>query len=103
MPTPLTETQEAILAAIVRQQNQQMQPPSLREIAAEFGFSGSKSAREHVQALVRKGYLTDTGDGRRFSATITAVQQQLFTAPIHVPTPAVPTEGTSPSGPSQAL
>lgn len=88
MSTKLTEPQEAILAFMVRHQTEFNRPPSLREIAAEFGYASSNAARGHVLALVRKGYAADTGDGRSYAAKVSQVQSQLFSVPIYGTIPA---------------
>ncbi len=95
MSTPLTEAQEAILAFMVRHQAEMSRPPSLREIAEEFKFASSNGARTHVLALARKGYVTDTGDGRSWAAKVKEVQQQLFTVPVYGTIPAgLPADNT---------
>jgi repressor LexA len=88
MSTSLTEAQEEILAFMVRHQAEFSRPPSLREIAEEFKFASSNGARTHVLALARKGYVTDTGDGRSWAAKVKEVQQQLFTVPVFGTIPA---------------
>jgi repressor LexA len=86
--TRLTETQEAILAFMVRHQAEHSRPPSLREICAEFGFASTNGARTHVLALARKGFVTDTGDRRTWAAKVKQVQEQLFTVPVYGTIPA---------------
>lgn len=88
MSTNLTEAQEAILAFMVRHQTEMSRPPSLREIADEFKFASSNGARTHILALARKGYVTDTGDGRSWAAKVKEVQEHLFTIPIYGTIPA---------------
>ena len=88
MSTKLTEAQEAILAFMVRHQTAMSRPPSLREIADEFKFASSNGARTHILALVRKGYVTDTGDGRSWAAKVKEVQEHLFTIPVYGTIPA---------------
>ncbi len=88
MGTKLTEAQESILAFMVRHQSEKQRPPSLREIAAEFGYSSMNAARDHVLALVRKGYAADTGDGRSWAAKVAQVQEHLFTIPVYGTIPA---------------
>ena len=88
MGTKLTETQEAILAFMVNFQAANTRPPSLREIGDKFGYSSMNAARDHVLALARKGYVTDTGDGRSYAAKAEHVQGQLFTVPVHGTIPA---------------
>lgn len=88
MSTNLTEAQEAILAFMVRHQTEMSRPPSLREIADEFKFASSNGARTHILALARKGYVTDTGDGRSWAAKVKEVQEHLFTIPVFGTIPA---------------
>ena len=88
MSTKLTEAQEAILAFMVRHQSDKQRPPSLREIAEEFGYVSSNAARSHILALARKGFVTDTGDGRSWAAKVDQVQSQLFTIPVYGTIPA---------------
>ncbi len=88
MGTPLTEQQEAVLAFMVGHQEKHTRPPSLREICEEFGFKSHTAARRHVQALVKKGLATDTGDNRSYAAKTGQVQSQLFTVPVHGTIPA---------------
>src|SRR5690348_6930683 len=88
MSSKLTEAQESILAFMVRHQSERTRPPSLREIAEEFGYASSNAARSHVLALARKGYVTDTGDGRSYAAKVKETQSQLFTVPVYGTIPA---------------
>lgn len=88
MGTKLTDTQESILAFMVRHQSEKQRPPSLREITAEFGYASMTAARDHVLALVRKGYAAGTGDGRSWAAKVDEVQEQLFTIPVFGTIPA---------------
>lgn len=87
MATLLTEAQKAILAFMVRHQETYLRPPSLREICEEFGFKHRSGAQKHVYALVRKGYATDTGDGRSYAAKA-GMQIQLFSVPVYGTIPA---------------
>jgi repressor LexA len=88
MSTRLTEAQEAILAFMVRHQQERSRPPSLREICEQFSFASSNAARKHVQALARKGLVTDTGDRRTWAAKVKEVQEHLFTVPVFGTIPA---------------
>lgn len=60
MPTSLTPPQTRVLSFIEDYQGEHGRPPSLREIADEFGYSSQSSAQQHVEALRRKGHLTRT-------------------------------------------
>jgi repressor LexA len=59
----LTRQQESVLSFIERELAAGQPCPSLREIAARFGFSSKTAAVGHVQALVRKGVLA-AGSGK---------------------------------------
>ena len=88
MSTKLTETQEGILAFMVRHQAEHSRPPSLREICQEFRYASHTAARKHVQALAKKGFVTDTGDRRTWAAKVQEVQDHLFTIPVFGTIPA---------------
>ena len=53
----LTRRQEQILSFIEHCQRDRGETPTLREIAGHFGFRSMNAARDHVQALCRKGAL----------------------------------------------
>lgn len=61
---PLTETQGRVLSVIQSWAREHGWPPTLREICAEIGVSSPETARQHVDALVRKGYV-ERGRGAR--------------------------------------
>lgn len=88
MGAPLTEIQENVLAFVVRHQEKHTAPPSLREICEEFGFSSHTSARKHMQALARKGFVAQSGDGRSWAAKAKEVQGYFFTVPVFGTIPA---------------
>jgi repressor LexA len=89
MATPLTEAQESILAFMVRHQETHGRPPSLREMCEVFGFASHTAALKHVQSLARKGFVTQTGDGRTWAANQTKeIQGFLFTVPLYGTIPA---------------
>ncbi|HMO50137.1 MAG TPA: transcriptional repressor LexA [Kiritimatiellia bacterium] len=53
----LTQRQGEILAFIRQEARANGLPPTVREVANRFGFRSPKGAADHVDALVRKGYL----------------------------------------------
>lgn len=53
----LTETQRRVFEFVRRQLLQEHVPPTLREIAAEFGYRSKRAAECHLAALIRKGWL----------------------------------------------
>jgi repressor LexA len=54
----LTDRQQAILDFIAAQVGREGLPPTLAEIAREFGFRQPRSAQAHLQALEAKGMLS---------------------------------------------
>jgi repressor LexA len=57
----LTKRQQQVLEFIRSQQETGGMAPSLREIAARFGFRSVTAAADHVRALVQKGVLRHRG------------------------------------------
>ena len=53
----LTENQAAVLAFIDRCIHENQRPPSLREIAEEFGWSGTNAVASHLVYIRKKGFL----------------------------------------------
>ncbi len=48
-------------------------PPSLRELAFEFGLTGVSGASYHVELLIRKGWLTKEEHSRSYRPTVPAL------------------------------
>lgn len=59
----LTPLQRRILAAIRRRAERGEAPPTYRDLCAEFGWSSTGTARDHLQALAKKGHV-ELGKGR---------------------------------------
>lgn len=53
----LTETQRRVLHAVRQRIEAGDPPPSYRDLCAEFGWSSTGTARDHLSALQRKGYV----------------------------------------------
>ncbi len=53
----LTERQRDVLAFVEQRISRDGVAPTLREIAAEFGFQSTASAQKHLALLEKKGYL----------------------------------------------
>lgn len=53
----LTEGQAGVLAAVRFRVSRGQLPPSYRDLCAEFGWSSTGTARDHLKALERKGYV----------------------------------------------
>jgi repressor LexA len=84
----LTEAQENILSFMVRHQEEHNRPPSMREIRDEFKFASVNAALGHIKALDRKGMVTQSGDGRSWSAKAKEVQGYFFSIPVFGAIPA---------------
>lgn len=88
MDTGLTRAQQGVLDFMVRHQEAHSRPPSLREICAEFGFASHSAARRHVLALARKGFASQTGDGKAWAPKVRQVQDYFFAVPVFGTIPA---------------
>ncbi|MDP8264128.1 MAG: transcriptional repressor LexA [Candidatus Aceula lacicola] len=53
----LTDKQKNVLRFIFNQIKDEKIPPTIREIAQEFGFSSTGTVRDYLKALVDKGYI----------------------------------------------
>ncbi|MGA9779322.1 MAG: transcriptional repressor LexA [Limisphaerales bacterium] len=68
--TGLTKRQRQILEFVLSAQRAGDSAPTLREIAAHFGFKSSRAAADHLDALKRKGYLqSEPGKARTLRVT----------------------------------
>jgi repressor LexA len=56
----LTARQREVYDFIEARINRDGQPPTIREIGAEFGISSTNGVRSLLQALIRKGYIEKT-------------------------------------------
>ena len=89
----LTEGQERVLAFMSGFQEQNNRPPSMREIRDGMGFASVNAVLKHMQALARKGLVTQTGDGRTWALKAKEVQGYLFAVPVFGTVPAgLPTD-----------
>ena len=77
----LTKKQRSVLSYVFEQVRAKGRPPSLQEICERFGFASNRSARDHLAALERKGYLTRGGSHRGFELVWSKVWS-LFGIPI---------------------
>lgn len=64
MRPELTDRQRKVLKHIVRCIQHEGYPPTVREIAAHFGFASPRAVSDHLEALERKGYLSLMGTAR---------------------------------------
>ena len=81
----LTDRQQAILDFVTERVESQGLPPTWAEIAEAFGFSQTRSARKHLQALEAKGYLSllpGKARGIRLPAHVRPNRSELISLPI---------------------
>jgi len=57
MAEQLTERQKEVFEFIRRTVREESKPPTVREIAENFGFRSPKAVTDHLNALERKGYI----------------------------------------------
>lgn len=65
MTRGLTDRQQAIFDFIVHSVVELSRPPSLRDICRHFDMASTRAASDHVNALVKKGYLVKEADVAR--------------------------------------
>lgn len=75
MAEDLTERQRLIFDYIVRFTKQHRFPPSLQEIATHFNFSSLTGVRDHLKALVKKGYLKKSDNKARAIEVVTMPEE----------------------------
>lgn len=74
----LTEKQRNVLEFIFNRIRSDNMPPTIREIAAEFGFSSTGTVRDYLKALMDKGYIK-IGEGK---ARAIELVKEAFRIPI---------------------
>lgn len=89
MKNNLTERQKDILSFIEQFRNENGYPPTLREIGRQFQISSTFGVKRHLEALVKKGYISIESNASRgisflkneFEKTVETVSMQdnLFT------------------------
>jgi len=87
----LTAKQQDILDFIKDVQAVEGNTPTLREIAAHFNYKSMNAARDHVQALIRKGYLEQLPNKARALKIIEPLREmreRLVDIPIYGTIPA---------------
>jgi len=75
----LTTKQNAVLKYVYKTVRRTNSPPTIREIAKNFGFSSTGTVRDHLKALVKKGYIKIAANKSR---AIELVKETLFSIPI---------------------
>ena len=91
----LTKAQQRVLDFIQAEVGAGRPSPTLREIAARFGFKAHRAAACHLEALKRKGFLpAERGKARSLRVTSPLAKWRAQTADI-------PVFGAIPAGPAQ--
>jgi repressor LexA len=83
--TELTTRQQEVLAFVQATLQNGHPAPTLREIAAHFGFGSTRAAADHLDALKRKGFLeADPGKARalRVRSPLRALRKQVVDIPL---------------------
>ncbi|MBI5150539.1 MAG: transcriptional repressor LexA [Candidatus Omnitrophica bacterium] len=75
----LTSRQKEVLKFIYKAIRSDSRPPTIREIAGHFGFSSTGTVRDHLRALVEKGYIKIAAGKSR---AIELIREALFSFPI---------------------
>lgn len=79
MTPALTAKQRRVLKFIYDRIRLKQLPPTIREIAKEFGFSSTGTVRDYLRALANKGYIRV---GANKSRAIELVKDTVFALPI---------------------
>ncbi len=80
----LTPRQQQVLDLIQRAVQQGQPAPTLREIAAHFGFSSTRAAADHLDALKRKGVL-EGAPGKARALRVRSPLQDLRKTVVDIP------------------
>lgn len=89
--TPLTEIQRRIFDFIEGRTATGQPPPTIREIAGKFRYKSKRAAQDHVEALIRKGWLTSSpGKARslRVASAVKPSREQIADIPLFGSIPA---------------
>jgi len=92
----LTKRQQEVLSFIELTRTRAGHSPTLREIAAHFGFRSPKAAADHVTALQRKGFISNAG-GKARALHAVSPWRKILEPVMHIPI-----YGTIPAGYAQA-
>jgi len=76
---PLTETQAKVLALFESNARAGLNSPTLSEICSHFGWASTAAARDHVQALKKKGKLKSGVARAARSTTLAFAPDDMFT------------------------
>lgn len=83
--TRLTKAQQRVLDFLQSETDAGRPVPTIREIAARFGFAGHRAAACHLQALKRKGFVeSDPGKARslRITSPLSRLRERIMDIPL---------------------
>jgi len=89
--TGLTKAQRRVLDFVQNETEAGRPVPTLREIAARFGFKGHRAAAAHLEALKRKGFIaSDPGKARslRVISPLAMLRSRIVNIPLFGSIPA---------------
>jgi repressor LexA len=89
--TEPTKRQRQVLDFLVSREQAGNHAPTLREIAAHFGFKSSRAAADHLEALKRKGLVeSEPGKARSLRATspLVKLRSRIMDIPLYGSIPA---------------
>lgn len=81
MKTPLTKIQRSILDFVINQKVAIGIPPTLAEIAENFGYKNRATVQQHLQAIERKGYIKRASNKAR-SIELTLEEKFFIPKPV---------------------
>jgi len=74
----LPPVQSKVLAFFERRHREGLPPPTVRELCSEFGWRSTGTARDHIRALVRKGWLRAARGRARGAALVHLPVRSVF-------------------------
>ena len=75
----LTSKQKQVLKYIYTSIRTNRLPPTIREIASEFGYSSTGTVRDYLKVLINKGFIKVSANKSR---AIELIRENLFSVPI---------------------
>ena len=81
----LTERQEKILGFIVDRRGDAGVPPTVREIAAHFGYKSTNGVRQHLRLIEQKGHIRCLRGKARGIEVLVALEKQAKEDVVEVP------------------
>lgn len=83
MSNTITDRQQEILSFIESFTKRSGYPPTMREIAKEFGLTSTNGVKRHLQALEKKGYIATESNASRAISVLKPSQSETMTLSSH--------------------